>query len=294
MTSLTLQAPAKLNLGLAITGRRPDGFHNLVTIFQAIDIVDTLELRVTDHGPEPSWTRFTVTDPALAGQDNLVVKAIQAVRARTGCTLPVEIHLRKRIPVAAGLGGASSNAAATLRGLDRLWNLGLAPEDLMMVATGLGSDVPFFLRGGCAFGRGRGDNLRPLPAQDVWHVVVFPKNALPFQRKTAAMFGALEPSDFSSGADVAAQANCLDAGIQLDPVLLRNAFERPLYTLVPELRKVSAALRNAGAAHVFITGAGPTHFTVAATEHKANQIARAFVSLNVGDTDVFVCRSYPV
>ncbi len=294
MTSLTLQAPAKLNLGLAITGRRPDGFHNLVTIFQAIDIVDTLEMRVPDHAPEPSLTRFTSTDPALAAQDNLVVKAVDVVRAATGCTLPVEIQLRKTIPIAAGLGGASSNAAATLRGLDKLWTLGLALDDLMTIATGLGSDVPFFLHGGCAFGQGRGDNLRPLPAQDVWHVVVFPKYALPFERKTAAMFGALDPTDFSSGAEVAAQANRLDAGLQLDPALLRNAFERPLYDLVPELRKVNLALRNAGAAHVFITGAGPTHFTVAATEHKANQIARAFVSQYVGEAAVFVCRSYPL
>ena len=292
MIALTLQAPAKLNLGLAITSRRPDGFHDLATIFQAIDIVDTVEMRVPTHAPEPAWTTFTCSDPALMAQDNLVVKAVKAVRAATSCALPVEIQLRKSIPVASGLGGASSNAAATLRGLDTLWNLNLAPDDLVTIAAGLGSDVPFFLRAGCAFAQGRGEILRPLPAQDMWCVVVFPTNALRLERKTAAMFDALKPGDFSSSEQIMAQASRLDAGLKLDPALLGNSFERPLYALVPELQEVSIALRSAGAAQVAITGAGPTHFTVVATEHDASRIARTFVSTYAGEAAVFVCRSF--
>lgn len=291
MTALTLHPPAKLNLGLAITGRRPDGFHNLITIFQAVDICDTLVLRVPDHAPEPSWTGFSCSDPTLPTQDNLVVRAVAAVRTATACALPIEITLRKKIPVAAGLGGASSNAAATLLGLNSVWRLDLSPGALMAIAAGLGSDVPFFLRGGCALGQGRGEKLRSLPAPDMWYVVVFPTIELPFSRKTAAMFGALEPGDYSGGDDVLAQANRLDAGLPVDPTLLANAFERPLYGLIPKLRGVKIAMRNAGAGHVAITGAGPTHFTAVSTEHDAKRIARAFESMYGRDADVFVCHS---
>ncbi len=292
MTALSLQAPAKLNLGLAITGRRQDGFHDLVTIFQTIDIRDTLDLRVPEHAPESSWTHFSCTDPTLSVKDNLVVRAVAAVRAATGCSLPIEIRLRKMIPIAAGLGGASSDAGATLRGLNQLWGLGLSIDALMRLASDLGSDVPFFLRGGCALGQGRGEVLRPLPAPDTWFVVVYPTNELPFTHKTAEMFSALEPGDFNHGGPVIAQASRLDAGMPLDPALLRNSFERPLYAQVPALREVHIALRNAGAGHVAITGAGPTHYTAVATEREANRIARAFVPLYEGNAAVFVSHSY--
>jgi 4-diphosphocytidyl-2-C-methyl-D-erythritol kinase len=294
MTSLTLHPPAKLNLGLAITGRRPDGFHDLVTIFQAIDIRDTLELSVPNAAPESSWTDFSSGDSTVPEQDNLVVKTIGTVREATGCALPIKIRLQKTIPAAAGLGGASSDAAATLRGLKELWNLGLSGAELAAIAAGLGSDVPFFLRGGCALGRGRGGLLRPLPAPNAWFVVVFPSDPLTFDRKTAAMFSALRQEDFRDGGDVVAQASRLDAGMQLDPALLANAFARPLYSLVPELLQVREGLQEAGARHVAITGSGPTHYTVVATEHEANRIARAFSSLYRGRASVFVCRNCPI
>jgi 4-diphosphocytidyl-2-C-methyl-D-erythritol kinase len=294
MTALTMKAPAKLNLGLAITGRRSDGFHSLVTIFQAIGISDTLEMRVPEHAPEPSWTHFSCSDPTLPPHDNLVVRAVEAVRNATGCTLPIEIRLRKTIPVAAGLGGASSNAGATLRGLNELWQLGLTTTELMPLGVGLGSDVPFFLRGGCALGQGRGEILRPLPTSDAWYVVVFPTTELPFTRKTAAMFGALEPGDFGTGEEIFAQASRLDAGMPLDPALLDNTFARPLYALLPALREVDVALRQAGAGQVAITGAGPAHYTAVETERDAIRIARAFKRVYAGDAGVFVCRSCSV
>jgi 4-diphosphocytidyl-2-C-methyl-D-erythritol kinase len=291
MTTLTLRPPAKLNLGLAITGRRPDGFHDLTTIFQAIDIRDTLEMTVPGDAPDASWTGFTCGSSAQTGQNNLVVRAVKAVRAATGCTLPIAIRLMKSIPAAAGLGGASSDAAATVRGLNQLWNLGLSAGDQLAIAADLGSDVPFFLRGGCALGQGRGELLRPLPSADSWFVVVFPAEPLPGERKTATMFSALQRGDFGAGDDVMAQANRLDAGLPLDPTLLANAFARPLYNLAPPLERLRDALRHAGAKHVAITGSGPTHYTVVATEHEANGIARAFSSTYTGSATVYVCRS---
>lgn len=290
MTSLLLRPPAKLNLGLAITGRRTDGFHDLVTIFQTVDLRDTLELTVPDSAPEQSWTGFSCTDSTLPVKDNLVVRTVAAVRDATGCSLPVDIRLRKTIPAAAGLGGASSNAAATLLGLNHLWGINLSASDLEAIAAGLGSDVPFFLRGGCALGQGRGERLRPLPAPDSWFVVVYPETPLPFGRKTATMFGALQSGDFSDGSAVFAQASRLDAGLPLDPIFLTNAFTRPLYGLMPELLQVKAALQDAGASEAAVTGSGPTHYAVLATEHEANRIARAFSRVYAGSARVIVCR----
>ena len=119
----------------------------------------------------------------------------------------------------------------------------------MTISAGLGSDVPFFLRGGCALGQGRGENLRPLPAPDMWYVVVFPNIELPFGHKTAAMFRALSRATSASATRFSRRRIRLDAGLSLDPKLLGNAFERPLYALVPELRQVRDCLSGSGAEH---------------------------------------------
>ena len=170
---LVIDAPAKINLGLAILGRRADGYHDLLSVFEAISWSDRLTLSRAPEG-------ITLACPGSdlpSGPENLVWRAADLVRRRFGISRGVRIVLDKRIPAGAGLGGGSSDAAATVRGLDRLWEIGASEDELAEVCAVLGSDVPFFLRAalggnGTAIVEGRGEIVTPLPAQETLHMVV--------------------------------------------------------------------------------------------------------------------------
>lgn len=275
---ITLRAPAKLNVGLEVTGRRPDGYHELVTIFQAIALHDTLtvapaaDLTLTVETPDdPAGA------PALADGDNLVLRAAQALNDRAGGPpRGATLTLVKRIPVAAGLGGGSSDAAAALLALDRLWGLGAPAEDLAALAAGLGADVPFFLRGGTALATGIGERLAPLPplaaSGSSWFVTLTPPLALP-AAKTRRLYAALRPADFGDGGRTRAQAARLRAGLPLDPALLVNDFAGPLERLYPELAAWRARFLAAGAPWALLSGSGPTLFTAADSEAEARRLA---------------------
>ena len=264
--ALQITAPAKLNLGLEVIGRRSDGYHDLATIFLAVDLCDRLTLTpAADLG-------LTCSDPALQHDDNLILRALHTLREETGAQQGARIDLQKRIPRAAGLGGASTDAAAALLAARDLWRLGLPDERLAAIGARLGSDVPFFLRGGCAAGRGRGDVLEPLPVpRDVWFVIVAPAIVLP--NKTASLYARLQPGDFSPGGRISAQAARLQAGLAPDPALLSNAFARALYDLHPPLAALPDLMRAAGAASVAITGAGPAHYALVSDPEEAKRIA---------------------
>ena len=254
-TAVRIEAPAKLNLGLEVVGRRPDGYHEIVTVFQAISIHDSLEL-----APAPSIT-VTSTDPSLAGEENLIRTALRLLRQSTGTDQGAAVSLTKRIPIAAGLGGASTDAAAALLAARRLWGTTVNEAELRELARQVGSDVPFFLGAGTALGTGRGDEITVLaPLSDVWFVVVSPSIRIP--RKTPALYAALQPSDFSDGSAVhrfaAMLADQLDAPSGLPP----NAFARPLYALQPELAVLPTKLAAAGAMTIGLSGAGPSHFAL--------------------------------
>src|SRR5439155_13291328 len=158
---ITEKAYAKLNLGLEVTGRRDDGYHEIVSVMKLVDLYDTLAFA-------PSDGEITVEcdNPVLAaeGRSNLVWRAARLLRETARVEKGAVIELRKRIPLASGLGGGSSDAAATLRGLSQLWGKALPKDQMRNLATVLGSDVPFFLEGGTALVEGRGDRVIPLPA----------------------------------------------------------------------------------------------------------------------------------
>ncbi len=273
---VSIEAPAKLNLGLEILDRRPDGYHDLVTILQAIDLVDELTLAPAQD------VRIVCDDPSLAGSDNLALAALTRLRAHLGSCDGVDLRLRKGIPVAAGLGGASSDAAAALLAARHLWHAPISDADLATIAAALGSDVPFFLRGGTALATGRGDRLESLPIPiPVCFVVVSPALVLP--RKTAGLYAALRPTDFTSGEAVRAQADRLRGGVAPDPGLLENAFTRPLYALRPELAELPAVMRAAGAPNVALSGAGPTHYALMTDREAANRAATA-IAARLGPT----------
>jgi 4-diphosphocytidyl-2-C-methyl-D-erythritol kinase len=279
--ALTLLAPAKLNLGLAITGRRADGYHDLVTIFQAVSIFDRLTLSPAPH------LRLVCDDAALAGTDNLVLPALSRLRRQTGVAAGAAIALVKGIPVAAGLGGASSDTAAALRGALRLWRCAIDDGALTELAAAIGSDVPFFFRGGTALAVGRGDRLTALPTPAATRFVVVAP-AVAIARKTATLYAALRPADYGDGAHVRAQAAALRGGGEIDPALLANAFTRPLYRLRPDLADLPELMRRHGAPNVALSGAGPSHYAVLGDPDAADRLGAELAAALGTSARVFV------
>lgn len=170
MSSAAWPAPAKLNLFLHITGRRPDGYHELQTVFQFLDFGDELEIEVLRDGV----LRRVNPVAGIADADDLTLRAARALRERTGCTLGCAIRLDKRIPLGGGLGGGSSDAATTLVALNRLWGLGLSTSALAAIGLTLGADVPVFVTGHAAWAEGIGEVLMPVTPPESWYCVVTP------------------------------------------------------------------------------------------------------------------------
>jgi 4-diphosphocytidyl-2-C-methyl-D-erythritol kinase len=193
--ALKVKSYAKVNLGLEVLGRRDDGYHELRTLFQTIDVHDDLVLR-----PRPDGVSVRCDHPLVPGdRSNLAVRAAEELRRYARVDTGVEIALEKRIPVGGGLGGGSSNAAAVLLGLDRMWRLGLGPAGLHPLARRLGADVPFFLLGGTALGLGRGDEVYPLRNQlRAWIVLVDPGFPVSSARVFARVDASLTPRENST------------------------------------------------------------------------------------------------
>ena len=178
--TIALPAPAKLNLFLHVVGRRPDGYHELQTVFQFIDLADRVRI---SHRADTSLRR-TVALPGVAEADDLVIRAARLLREASGVEKGADIGVEKRIPPGGGLGGGSSDAASALVGLNRLWGLGMDTERLAALAVKLGADVPVFVHGLAAWAEGIGERLAPLALEQPWYVLVVP----PFAVSTADVF----------------------------------------------------------------------------------------------------------
>jgi 4-diphosphocytidyl-2-C-methyl-D-erythritol kinase len=168
-------APAKLNLFLHVTGRRPDGYHELQTLFQLIDLRDTVTIRVGDDSRIERPSGPAGVDP----DSDLTVRAAKALQAATGCRMGASIRIAKRIPMGGGLGGGSSDAATVLLALNHLWRCGLSIEELARLGLPLGADVPVFVRGSSAWAEGVGERLEPVELPERWYVVIHPGVAVP-------------------------------------------------------------------------------------------------------------------
>lgn len=170
MSTLTLPAPAKLNLFLHILGRRDDGYHELQTVFQLLDYGDSLEF----SRKQGDSLGFSCTDATLETADNLVLRAARLLLPHRRSDQGWHIHLRKRLPAGGGLGGGSSDAATALVALNRLWRCGLSDAQLLALGAGLGADIPVFLGGRSAWAQGTGEKLEPLALPERWYVVLTP------------------------------------------------------------------------------------------------------------------------
>ena len=257
MTRLAVTAPAKINLHLQVLGRRPDGYHELRTLYQSIDLADELRAEVAPDGE----LRLEVEPRGAApgSEDNLAMRAAKALRDHAGVHAGAHIELVKRIPVAAGLGGGSADAAATLVLLDALWQLDLGLGDLTVLAAGIGSDVPFFLHGGLALGVGRGEEVYPLPDLKR-HAVVVVVPAV--ELSTEEVFAALPPQLTWEGQEATVYAFAAGWTRQLRWQDLRNDLEPEVAGRWPEVGAALEVLRAGRPLHAAMSGSGAAVFAV--------------------------------
>ena len=262
-----VRALAKINLDLRVLRRRADGFHDVATVLQSIALHDTLSISAR-RGP---LTVRCAASAVPAGRDNLVWTAGAALwRAlgRSGDPAGAAVVIRKRIPAAAGLGGASSDAAAALRALKVRWAPSASPRLLQEVAAVVGSDVPFFLRGGAVRATGRGERLQRLPAlQRYWVVLAVP--AFGVSTADAYRWWDLEEQD-----GIGPVSDSLPSGWRRDPGRLRNDLEVPVAHRHPEIRTLAAHLRAAGALQAAMTGSGSVVFGLFGSRAKAVEARR--------------------
>jgi len=286
---LTVLAPAKLNLTLEVLAKRPDGFHEIRSVIQTINLCDSLRFRLSKN------VEFKCNDPNWVSAKSLVSKAANLLQRTTGCSKGVKIEVDKRIPLVSGLSGDSSDAAAVLGGLNKLWGLGLSLPQLLELAPQLGSDVAFFLYGGTAVVRGRGEVVTPLPSfPHMWVVVMLP----PVPRlpgKTQRLYTSLKSSRYTDGRITDRFAALLTGGslkgrspfktnISPSPSKERGIEgERLVRNLFNVLDKVAIdsfaglgeywqQFLQAGAQEVHLAGSGPALFTLVKDKAQAEKI----------------------
>ncbi len=267
--ALVLQTPAKINWALEVLGKRDDGFHELVLVFQAISLWDELSFHKKDRGLELSIE--SPLTPLEADDSNLVLKAARLFFQTAGLEAGIRIELKKNIPLAAGLGGGSSDAAATLWGLNHLFETRMPLEKLQTLASRLGSDVPFFLTGGTALGLGRGEVIEPWePAAHFSLVLVKPEEGL------------ATPKVYQSGKAVFTPG---EMARKLRPLLqtkdpravargLFNGLEPAAFYLLPRVESLKNSLLEEGALGALVSGSGPTVFALVENETAAQVLAR--------------------
>ncbi|MFZ7113377.1 MAG: 4-(cytidine 5'-diphospho)-2-C-methyl-D-erythritol kinase [Desulfatiglandales bacterium] len=269
-----IETPAKLNIRLKVTGRRPDGYHDLVSIMVPIDLSDRMEIGIArERGIEMTAEGFCVpTD-----ESNLVSRAAQAFLSETGLDCGVFIKLTKRIPVAAGMGGGSSDAAAVLYSLNELFGNPLSQEEVHEMAARLGADVPFFLYCRPSIATGIGDILEPLPHwPESWYVVITPR----LEISTAWVYGHLKLE--LTGHEYEHIIDFLKKDSPAVSHLLENDLEKVTAGRYPVINILKEALRDAGAEGVMMTGSGPTVFGLFSSREEARSAKDHLHSKDLG------------
>jgi 4-diphosphocytidyl-2-C-methyl-D-erythritol kinase len=262
---LKVKAPAKINLTLEVLGKRPDGFHNIRSVIQAIDLCDILGFSLSNDIEVKSGT------PEFVAEKSLIASAAALLKQAKGCSEGVTIEVEKKIPFASGLGGDSSDAAAVLLGLNQLWPKELNPAQLLELATRLGSDVAFFLQGGTALVEGRGEKVAPLPSlPQSWVVLLIPPLS-PIGGKTKKLYAKLKPNHYSDGEITDSMVLGLTRG-EVRPSMLFNTFENVAYSFFPKLKVYKEHFLKLGAENVHLAGSGPTLFSLLDDKSQAEDL----------------------
>ena len=290
MTTVTVRAPAKINLHLGVGAARPDGYHPLDTVYLAVSLYD--DVTVSSSGV---WSVdvAAIGDVDVSGvpldESNIAVQAGRLLTAHHGIERCAAIGISKGIPVAGGMAGGSADAAATLVALDRLWDLQTTDEDLLAIAAQVGSDVPFALLGGTAHGTGRGELVEPVPDAGSWWWVVVPDSE---GLSTAAVYRAFDALPTETGPETRPETGpetgpesgsdavlaALAAG-DLDALAdaLHNDLEAPALELRPDLRETADDLVGAGVRARLLSGSGPTYLGLVADQDAAHVVREALL-----------------
>ena len=271
--AMIVKARAKINLALDVFEKRPDGYHEVEMVMQSIELHDCLEFTPVPEG----ITILVENGDVPAGEDNLVHRAAKSISTYGGVRTGVEIRLKKAIPVAAGLGGGSTDAAVTLAALNKIWGLGLTLRELMLLGEQLGSDVPFCLMEGTALARGRGEKLESLPpCPPLGLVLVKP----PFGVSTASVYRAYAPGKLEKKPHCRNMVEAIDSR---DPGAiarcLYNALEPVTFAMHPEVAAIKEKLLEAGALGVLMSGSGPTVFGLTGNWQDARTVAGRYQKL---------------
>jgi len=274
----------KINLCLEVLGRRPDGYHDLATIFQTVSLGDELILKPN----QSSCIRLLVDGNAPTGEDNIVHTAAKMLLRSKECG--IDIILRKGIPSGAGLGGGSSDAASTLEAVNKLCNLHLSHEHLLTIASSLGADVPFFLYGGTAVGRDRGDKIIPLPYRREYYFLL---HVPPFrlEKKTQRVFAALQPREYTNGNFTVQLSRKIAAGQHITNADLYNSLFPAAVRVWPQLAQRHDALQEITHQAWVLSGAGPTLYTIVESLQVGEKLLEDLRQL---DGQSFLVRSTPV
>jgi len=262
---LMVQAPAKINLTLEVLGRRPDGFHEVRSVIQTINLCDSLCVQLSQS------IEFKCDMPNWVSEESILPRAVRLLRKITGCSKGVKVEVSKRIPLMSGLGGDSSDAAAILRGLNKLWGLSLSQEKLTRLALQLGSDVAFFLYGGTTLVEGRGEIITPLPPlPHMWVVLMVP----PVPRvkgKTERLYASLKTSHYARGQITYRLVGLLTGGKVVTPIQF-NVFDDVAFDCFDGLEGYWQQFLKAGAREVHLAGSGPSLFTLVKDKTEAEKI----------------------
>jgi len=280
---ISLKAPAKVNLFLEILGKRDDGYHEIETIMQEIDLADSLQFEETQEGVTLECNDKNIP----ANQDNLVCKAANLILEECGIKKGVLINLEKNIPVGAGLGGGSSDAATTLKALNSLWKVGLNNEELMGFAAKLGSDIPFFINGKTALCRGRGELITPVEVRNrMDYIILFPRVHI----STETIYKNLKIDLTKKRKDVSFFLDALKysevAGISK---LLFNRLEEIIFATYPDLLQVKSTLESFDFCGLSISGSGSAFFGLCNDRHQA-EVIKSKIELS-GMGNVFVATN---
>lgn len=290
-----VQAPAKLNLFLEVLGKRPDGFHEIETVMTPVSLFDTLEMFDDPAGELSLGCDFAVgaaygaaassADAVPTGADNLVLRALNLLRSRTGARRGARVRLVKRIPVAAGLAGGSTDAAAALAAGNLLWDLKLNSSELADIAASLGSDIPFFFTGGPAVCRGRGERIEPLTATPTLYIVIVkPAEGL----STADVYRACRPAARPAGCN-----GLVDAWRCGSPnavgACLHNRLQEAAESLNDCVARTRREFAACGATGHQMSGSGTSYFAVCRNAREARTVAARLAARRVGRT--FVVRT---
>lgn len=297
--------PAKLNLYLDVFGRRGDGFHELETLMVPVRLFDSLSISPAplDAGAERDAIQLNVrarlrgeaSDIAQmlpAARDNLVVRALELLRRHSGCAIGAEVELVKRIPAAAGLGGGSSDAAAALRLANVIWRLGWSQSRLAELAAELGSDVPFFLYGGTAVCRGRGERVEPVRDATPLHLVLVKP---PVDLSTSEVYQAFD-KNFDASSRTRPQIDALVSALRRGRLvdigrLMRNSLQAAAATLTPWIERIRSAFDEMDFLGHQLSGSGSAYFGLCRHAQHARRLASILKTRQLGR--IYALRSCP-